>query len=110
MMDIAYFGYEDGAWNHKKKFKDAIETAFREVKLDDADDDIKGARWEVELPDEKEDEYFKWLMLEGWHGTSLHLGIAMRDEEEQPRIKKLLAEVKEEMKSLNLKKDEGKNH
>ena len=91
MMDIMYFGYE---WDEDSReieieFIPEIKKKFKDVELRDAFDSIKGYRQEVHLPDEMKDDYYCWLMGNGWFELSITMQIMMMDKKEEKEFKRL---------------------
>lgn len=97
MMDIMYFGYyyEDDSSKLKKEFKEEILLVFPDVELKNADDDIKGYRYEVHLTDEHSNDYYAWAFAHGWGGSSLTLQLYMMDKEEREKMDGILALTKQ---------------
>jgi hypothetical protein len=92
MMDLVYFGYawEDDSPKLEKEFKELIVAAFPNVKLKDAFDEIKGYRQEVWLPDEKKDDYYSWIIADGWAGMSLTLLSMSMDKSQKDELQRIL--------------------
>jgi hypothetical protein len=91
MMDLVYFGYEWEVESKEleKEFMKNVETAFPQVKLVDAYDSIKGYRREVFLEDSMKQEYYAWLIGDGWMEASLTLQLLMRDESTKEEFEKI---------------------
>lgn len=67
-MDLLYFGSagEQGQQDFMKKIKEK----FPNVEFKDAFDDIKGFRQEVFMEKSNEDNYYAWLIGNGWFECS----------------------------------------
>ena len=91
-QDLLYFGYD---WNEEakenKKFQDdfikEIKIKFPKVKLKDAYDSIKGYRQEVYLDKENSDNYYSWLIGNGWFEFSLTMQLIMMSVNQEPESK-----------------------
>ena len=72
-QDLMYFGYEwdTDSKQHEIDFIAEITEKFPNVKLVDAYDGIKGYRQEVFLDDAETDNYWAWLIGNGWLELSL---------------------------------------
>jgi hypothetical protein len=92
MMDVVYFGYawEDDSPKLEKEFKELIVAAFPNVKLKNAFDEIKGYRQEVWLPDEKKDDYYAWVIADGWAQMSLTLLSMSMDKTQKDKLQRIL--------------------
>lgn len=80
-QDLVYFGYDwtDNERSNQKiedKFISDIKDKFKNVKLVDAYDQIKGFRQEIYLEKSDSDNYYAWIIAEGWKGCSLTLSLA----------------------------------
>lgn len=77
MTDLVYFGYDfSGRRNNRalqEKYIQRIKALFPEVALENEYHQIKGFRTAVKLPEDKKDEYFIFMIGEGWFGNSLKL-------------------------------------
>lgn len=79
-MDLMYFGYfyEPESEKYEAEFKTEFAKKFPDGQLQNAQDEIKGYRQQVILPDNQSDEYFCWLMAFGWFEMSLTLEVMCR--------------------------------
>ena len=89
-MDLLYFGYEwdKDSQRFELEFISEVKEKFPEVVLRDAYDSIKGYRQKLDLPKEKEDDYFSWLIAHGWSGMSLTMELKWRIEEQAQDCKR----------------------
>ena len=92
MMDLMYFGYtwEPESIGIQKEFIESITKVFPEVELQNAFDHIKGYRQSVYLPQEQADNYYSWLIGEGWFEMSLHLRILFLDKNKKHEFDRLV--------------------
>jgi hypothetical protein len=99
MMDLMYFGYfysDDAAQNRQNKldFNKEVTEKFPNVELRNADDEIKGYRYEVWLSDETKDDYLSWLIGAGWLELSLTMQLLMIDKEQKAEFERIWALAK----------------
>lgn len=101
MKDLVYFGYDfsggEESRNNRARQEEynlRIKTLFPEAVLEDAYDQIKGFRTAVELPEDKKDEYFIFMIGEGWFGNSLNLLVMKGTTEGIKYLTGILPEVK----------------
>ena len=90
--DLLYFGYdwsEDGLNNAKleKEFMNELRIRFIDVVFEDAYDSIKGYRQEVYLKESDNDDYYSWILANGWHNCSLTMQIIMMEGSEESKNK-----------------------
>ena len=76
MIDLMYFGYgygseEPSARQYKIDFAKEVREKFPNVELRNADDEIKGYRYEVHLDDKESEDYYAFLFGKGWFDFSL---------------------------------------
>jgi len=93
MMDLMYFGYSFGeeeaeARQYKFDFAKEVKEKFPNVVLRNADDEIKGYRYEVHLDDSETENYNSFLFGRGWHELSLTMQIDMMSGEKRDDIKR----------------------
>lgn len=90
-MDLIYFGYyDDESLKLKDLFKQNVMKEFPDVILVDADDDIKGLRYELHYDKKYEEkEIMKWLLKDGWLNNSLTLQIMTMDNDKSFNFKDL---------------------
>lgn len=88
MMDLMYFGFENGM-ELKKEFEDSILEIFTDIKLISYYDDIHGYREEVYLLDEQRDNYLAWILGNGWLKISLSLQVLSRDKRTESELKNI---------------------
>jgi len=96
--DLLYFGYH---WEPESKklqsdFIDAIKQKFEHVKLENAFDDIKGYRQVVHLDKESKDNFFAWLIGDGWIDCSMSLQLLMMSKEDKDTFMKYFNLAKEQ--------------
>ena len=84
-MDLMYFGYEyeSDSRGFEIEFKKEIKKKFKDVELKDAYDSIKGYRQEVYISKELEEDYYLWLMVNGWFEMSLNLQLMMMGKKDE---------------------------
>jgi len=84
-MDLMYFGYdyEDDSRVLEIDFKKEVKEKFGSVELKNAYDQIKGYRQEVYLPIELKENYYMWLIAEGWFQMSMNLQLTMQGNTEE---------------------------
>jgi len=92
-MDLMYFGYSFGkdepdARKNKIDFAKEVREKFPNVVLKNADDDIKGYRYEVLLEDDEIENYNSFLFGKGWHEMSLTMQIMMMSKEKHDDVKR----------------------
>lgn len=83
-MDVVYFGYdyEKESAEFQADFITNIKEKFKNVELRDAYDGIKGYRQEVFLCEDQNDDYYAWLIGDGWFEMSLTMQLIMRSSKE----------------------------
>lgn len=88
-MDLLYFGYYDdaGSGEDQAKFMKEIKEKFPNTEFQDAFDDIKGYRQEVFMEKKNEDNYYAWLIGEGWFECSLSMQLIMMSAGKEPKNK-----------------------
>lgn len=86
MVDLIYLSHE----GDYAELRAEIQRAFPHAKLADASDDIHPHRFEVALPDEERDGFYKFLIREGFALASLGIQMLMRVEPE--RLTRLMDE------------------
>ena len=89
--DLLYFGYDwskEGQENGKleKEFMNELRTRFIDVGFEDAYDSIKGFRQEVYLKESEHDDYYSWILANGWHNCSLTMQLIMMEGSEESKI------------------------
>ncbi len=98
-VDVVYFGYDwsDEREGNKKLEQDFIvklKTKFPNAQFKDAYDNIKGFRQEVYLEELNKDDYFSWLIGNGWHEMSLTIQMTIMgagiDEQLKERAEKYI--------------------
>jgi len=96
-MDLMYFGYTYDADSAglEKQFKRDVNLEFKNVKLKDSYDQIKGYRQEVILSDDLRDTYLSWIIAEGWHSMSLTMQLLMIDKRQKKECLRLINLAKE---------------
>jgi hypothetical protein len=84
-MDLIYFGYnyEEDSRGLEIDFKKEVKEKFDSVELKNAYDQIKGYRQEVYLPNELKEDYYMWLISEGWFQMSMNLQLTMQGDTEE---------------------------
>ncbi len=92
-QDLCYFGYDypdESADSIKRQelFIEEIHEKFQNVMLHDAYDNIKGFRKEVFLEDTESDNYYAWVIANGWIGASFTLTFMTMMEGEQNKLEK----------------------
>lgn len=95
-MDLVYFGY---AWEGdssalEREFIEEIKTAFPEIRLENAYDDIKGHRQSVFIEESKTDDYLVYIMAHGWLNCSMTLQLMKYNN--ATKLKELFERVKKE--------------
>lgn len=101
-VDLLYFGYEfdEESATLQADFIVGIKKKFENVELRDAYDSIKGYRQEVFLREDQEDDYYAWLISNGWFEMSLTMQLIMLSYENIPehkvKFKKYFALAKQE--------------
>jgi hypothetical protein len=97
MIDLMYFGYawEDEGPKLEKEFIELVTLAFPNVILDNAYDEIKGYRQQVEIPDEQQDEYLAWIIADGWSQMSLVMQLMILEKKENGEFYRIYHIAKE---------------
>jgi len=100
-MDVVYFGYdhEKESAGYQAEFIDHIKQKFENVELRDAYDSIKGYRQEVFLREDQNDDYYSWLIGDGWFEMSLTMQLIMmsyNDPEQKAKFDKYFALAKQQ--------------
>ena len=85
IMDLMYFGYdyEEDSRGLEIEFKKEIKEKFDSVELKNAYDQIKGYRQEVYLPTQLKEDYYLWLIANGWFEMSMNLQLTMMGKKEE---------------------------
>ena len=88
--DLLYFGYEyePESATFQADFIVNIKKKFENVELRDAYDSIKGYRKEVFLREDQNDDYYAWLVGDGWFEMSLTMQLIMMSYEEPDQKEK----------------------
>jgi hypothetical protein len=100
--DLLYFGYEYNKESAglQADFITNIKKKFENVELRDAYDSIKGYRQEVFLREDQNDDYYAWLIGDGWFEMSLTMQLIMlsagREPEQKAKFDKHLALAKQQ--------------
>lgn len=103
--DLVYFGDDLDSSELEHKFQKELTKRFPEAKFNDAYDNIKGYRQEVYLKEEDvEDNYYAWIIGNGYLNLSLCLQIMSMQEEKKERFKNLIEKAKKEYPK-NFKKE-----
>jgi hypothetical protein len=98
MIDLMYFGNSFDNYEGpkiEKEFIELVTLAFPNVKLDNAYDEIKGYRQQVEIPDEQQDEYLAWIIGEGWGHMSLVIKVLKLEKDENGEFYRIYKIAKE---------------
>lgn len=90
MTDLVYFGYE---WEPdsrllESEFVSSVKERFPDIRLEDADDSIKGYRQAVYADNEQEESYLVWALCHGWASCSMTLSLLFLEDKE--RVERLL--------------------
>lgn len=88
-LDTVYLGHEVDL---RDQFERSISERFPSgVRLDVADDSIKGYRYEVSAEESvvSDEDYFVWVMVEGWLGVSLNVSLEM-ESPSSPKMKEFI--------------------
>ena len=95
-MDLVYFGYtwEPESSKLEREFIKEIKTAFPEIRLENAYDDIKGHRQSVFIEESKADDYLVYIMAHGWLNCSMTLQLLMYDNKK--KFEELFERIKKE--------------
>jgi len=93
MDDLMYFGYtyDEDNRGFEIEFKKDIAEKFPTVVLEDAYDDIKGYRQSVHFGD----EYYCWLIANGWLEMSLNLQLMMMSEDQKEEFERIFELTRE---------------
>ena len=100
--DLMYFGYDHDkeSAGFQADFITGIKEKFENVELRDAYDGIKGYRQEVFLREDQEDDYYAWLIGNGWFEMSLTMELIMlsysREPEQKAKFEKYFALAKQQ--------------
>ncbi len=88
-MDLLYFGYyhDAGSSGAQAEFMKEIKEKFPNTEFKDAFDDIKGFRQEVYMEKENEDNYYAWLIGQGWFECSFSMKLIMLSAGKEPKNK-----------------------
>jgi len=110
MYDVIYFGYhhDDNAGEGKATFIKEVSERFKDAILEDADDDIKGIRLTVKLPEEEADNYNAWIIAHGWFQISLTLKFIMMSPDKKGLFHKTLALAQEQYPECFKQREEEK--
>lgn len=95
-MDLIYFKDD---YEGRRDFKRDFGAAFPGLKLVDDDDDVHGARVEIEYSKDDTEKVMKWLIKNGLAQSSLHFNlIAMggQDKEVYENLKRWIDECNAE--------------
>ncbi len=96
MMDLLYFGYHGKEANDlQKEFTKGMAEAFPNAELKNADDDIKGVRREMHLPIAEEENYYVWIIGNGWINASLTFNLLINGPGDKSKINGYLKKTKE---------------
>ena len=93
-----YFGYtyDEGSRGFEIEFKKDIAEKFPTAELSDAYDEIKGYRQSVSFGDEiTSDDYYCWLIANGWLEMSLNLQLMMMSEDKKEEFKRIFELTRE---------------
>ena len=92
IMDLVYFGYEceDDSYKNQVEFIKDIEIIFPDIKFKDAFDYIKGYRQEVVINIELKDEYYAWIIANGWYDASLTTSLILMDAKQKDEASRLI--------------------
>lgn len=90
MTDLVCFAYE---WEPEcrlleKEFVSSVKERFPNIRLEDADDSIKGYRLAVYADKEQEESYLVWALCHGWTSCSMTLSYLFFEDKE--RVERLL--------------------
>ncbi len=99
-QDLLYFG--NGMWDedskeHESEFIKEINERFQSsVKLKNAYDSIKGYRQEVYILEKESDNYYAWIIANGWIEASLTLQLISRTPEKNDEFLKYINLAKQQ--------------
>lgn len=99
--DLLYFGYdhEKESATFQADFITNIKQKFENVELRDAYDGIKGYRQEVFLREDQNDDYYAWLIGDGWFEMSMTMQLIMlsyKEPDQKAKFDKYFALAKEQ--------------
>jgi len=91
-QDLMYFGYEWDAESKKNEtdFISEIKIKFPNVEMINAYDNIKGYRQEVYLEEAESDNYWAWLIANGWFELSLTGQLIIIDKDQNDKLHKYI--------------------
>ena len=106
MIDVVYFGksYEEGNPQLlEQQFKAAVQKEVKNIQLTDAYDDIKGYRLSVNVEESEIENYYAFIIGNGWIDCSLTVSLMFLQNKEA-KIKKLI-EIAKVKYPQNFKQD-----
>lgn len=74
--------------------REEVQRRFPASVIEDASDMIHDSRISVTLPDDRKDEYLRWVVMSGWGLASLGIRVMFYDKENREKVKKWLDEAK----------------
>jgi hypothetical protein len=105
-QDLIYFGYEheDNSRQYQTEFIRDIKERFPNVMFKNAFDSIKGYRQEVYLDAEDTDNYYAWIIANGWLEFSLTGQLMLMDKDKKEELMRYIELAKKEYPN-NFKKE-----
>ena len=73
---------------------DKLKTQFPNIVIIDASDDVHEYRLNIELPDEQQIEYYRFIIHQGYGSISLRIMLLLQDPESKFTQKGLFDEIK----------------